>query len=273
VLFLLLSAAASLPAQQDRPPLELGAAPGTGRLTVTLGDVLQDASLRNALLSGLPLRIRVVAELWRDGLFDSERGRGEWRATVVHDPLGLSYRVESSSDPVERVVPSLEEVTRLLAEGLDFALEPEGPGRYYYLGRVEIETLSLSDLEELGRWLRGDLAPAVAGEEDVEGAVAKGVRRLVVRVLGLPARRFRVRTPTFEVGGGEESGSRDPEATPAAPDASSPPQPPREGTSTLLTVSASMRPRSGVTAIPAPAGSTSVPPESSNSGLTRSLSQ
>ena len=81
-------------------------------------------------------------------------------------------------------------------------LEPAGPGRYSALVVVEMETLSLSDLEELQRWLRGDLAPAVAGEEDVEGAVARGVRRLFVRALGLPAQRLRLRTPTFEIGGG-----------------------------------------------------------------------
>ena len=201
---LLLQAAVSLSAQEGVPPLGLAVAPGTGELTLFLGDFIEDGSLRNALVSGLPVRVRVVAELWRDGLFDSERGRGEWRATVVYDPLGRTYRVGSTSSPEERVVPSLSEVTRVLQESLTIPLSPVDGGRYYYLGRVEVETLSLSDLEELGRWLRGDLAPVVAGEEDVEGAVAKGVRRLVVRVLGLPARRFRVRTPSFEVGGAGE---------------------------------------------------------------------
>ena len=70
-----------------------------------------------------------------------------------------------------------------------------------------METLSLSDLEELQRWLQGDLAPVVAGDGDVEGALAKGARRVLVRMLGLQAERFVVYSPTFrvEIRGGEES--------------------------------------------------------------------
>ena len=78
-------------------------------------------------------------------------------------------------------------------------VEPTRPGRYYYLGKVEVETLSLSDLEELQRWLRGDLAPAVAGDEEIGSAVGRGVGRVFVRILGLHARRFKVRTPKFEI--------------------------------------------------------------------------
>jgi hypothetical protein len=71
---------------------------------------------------------------------------------------------------------------------------------------VEMETLSLSDLEELQRWLQGDLAPAVVGEERVGSALARGVRRLLVRMLGLPAKRFQLRSPVFEVGAGSQAG-------------------------------------------------------------------
>jgi hypothetical protein len=175
---------------------------GTGVLSVRLGSILEDGGLQRALSSGLPLRIRVQVELWKDRFFDSQQGRADWRATVVFDPLALNYRVETSADRTVRTVPSLEEVGRILSLSFGVPLRPRDEGRYYYLGSLEVETLSLSDLEELQRWLRGDLAPAVAGEEEVEGAVERGVRRLVVRVLGLPARRYRVRTETFRYDGG-----------------------------------------------------------------------
>ena len=92
---------------------------------------------------------------------------------------------------------TLPEVHDALRSGFHLPLRPREQGRYYYLGRVEVETLSLSDLEELQRWLRGDLAPAVVGDEAVQTAVGRGVRRALIRILGLPARRFRVRTPAF----------------------------------------------------------------------------
>jgi hypothetical protein len=98
-----------------------------------------------------------------------------------------------------RVVATLGDVNGVLARHLRLPLRPTRSGRFYYIALVELETLSLSDLEELGRWLRGELAPAVRGDQDVEGALAKGVNRLLVRVLGVPARRVRLRTPTFAV--------------------------------------------------------------------------
>ena len=98
------------------------------------------------------------------------------------------------------MLDSLPMVRAALRNAFSLPLRPPEPGRFYYLGQVEVETLSLSDLEELQRWLRGDLAPAVAGEERVENAVGRGVQRAIVRMLGLPARRFRVRSPPFEVG-------------------------------------------------------------------------
>ena len=183
-------------------PVTLEVEEGTGVLRVRLGSILEDGGLQRALRSGLPLRIRVQVELWRDRFFDSQKGRADWRATVVYDPLARNYRVETSADRRVRAVSSLSEVGRILSLSFGVPLRPTEEGSYYYLGVLEVETLSLSDLEELQRWLGGDLAPAVAGEQEVEGAVERGVRRLVVRVLGLPARRYRVRTETFEVGGG-----------------------------------------------------------------------
>lgn len=182
-------------------PVELSVTPVTGELRVALGDLLDDGGLRRAIHQGLPLRISVQAELWQDRFFDSQRGEAEWRASVVYDPVARNYGVEAQGSPRVTVV-SLDEAAGILRQRFDLPLIPVQEGSFYYLVEVEMETLSLSDLEELQRWLRGDLAPAVGGDEDVGGAVGSGVRRLFVRALGLPARRIRLRTPTFEVGGG-----------------------------------------------------------------------
>lgn len=175
--------------------------PDNGELRILIGDLFAEGGLTRALHSGLPLRIRVVAELWKDGFFDSQKGRGEWRASVVYDPMERQYRVATGArGSQETAVDSLSGVRRALQERFSLPMRPTEEGKYYYLGHVEVETLSLSDLEELQRWLRGDLAPAVTGEEEVGSAVGRGVRRVLVRMLGLPARRFDVRSPSFEVG-------------------------------------------------------------------------
>lgn len=174
----------------------------TGALSVRIGDILGDRGLREALHSGLPLRILFEVELWQDRFFDSQRGADEWRATVLYEPLDRTYQIETTESAVPVVATSLAEAGRVLGRAFTVSVRPEDEGRYYYDGQLVVETLSLSDLEELQRWLRGDLGPAATGERSGEDAMGSGVRRIVVRMLGLPARRFRVRTPTFEIGGG-----------------------------------------------------------------------
>lgn len=188
---------------QDEAPLTISAAPETGALQIHIGDLFNEPGLANALHSGLPLRLQFVAALWKDGFFDSEKGRAEWRASVVFDPLEQKYRVATGSGTTELTVDSLAGVREVLQSSFSLPLRPQEDGRYYYLAQLQVETLSLSDLEELQRWLRGDLGAAVKGDENVGTAVGRGMKRALVRMLGLPARRVKVRSQSFEVHPGE----------------------------------------------------------------------
>jgi len=60
-----------------------------------------------------------------------------------------------------------------------------------------VETLSLSDLDEVNRWLRGELKPAVKGEKNPGTAIGRGLRTVVVRLLGGEKRHYVARTGTF----------------------------------------------------------------------------
>ena len=184
---------------QEEYPLTLALDSLEGTVTLEVGDVLSDPGLQDALHSGLPLRIRILTELWDDGFFDSHEGTYEWRASILYDPVSLRYRVQTMA-PVEQdlILNTISEAGEAVQLTLPIPLSPTREARFYYLVKVEVETLSLSDLEELERWLRGDLAPVVSGDQDVESAVGRGVRRIFVRLLGLPARRFQLRTETFE---------------------------------------------------------------------------
>lgn len=181
-------------------PAALHVDPRTGTVELRVGDVLGDPRFRTTLREGLPLRLRVSTELWRDRLFDAQEGREEWRATVLRDPLDGTYRLRTSSDPGELVLSTEEEVRLALQRSFTVPLRPTRPGRYYYLATFEVETLSLSDLEELQRWLRGDLARGIAGAEGgVEGAVTRGLGRALQRALRLPALRIRLQSPRFDI--------------------------------------------------------------------------
>ena len=185
---------------QDGVPLYLAVHPDNGSLEIRMGELFEDQGLVQALHSGLPVRIQIVVALWKDGFFDSEKGRAEWRASVLFDPLEQRYRVATGGGgAVELSVDSLAAIGDALQVGFNLPLRPREEGRYYYMGQVKVETLSLSDLEELQRWLHGDLAPAVRGDENVGTAVGRGINRVVVRMLGIPAKRFKVRTESFRV--------------------------------------------------------------------------
>jgi hypothetical protein len=68
-----------------------------GSVSVEFDNLLGGGALERSLEGGLPVRIRLVVELWRDRFFDAQEGRFEWRATVRHDPLAESFRVESEA--------------------------------------------------------------------------------------------------------------------------------------------------------------------------------
>ena len=196
ILALAVAAPPTLSAQSDEPlRLELREAGGVG---IQLGDVLAAGGIRDALESGLPVRLEVITELWRDRFFDSQEGREAWQATLWFDPLGETYRIEIQDRPVG-LAGSPEDAVEIVRSRLRSALRPAGTGRFYYLARLRIETLSLSDLEELRRWLQGELGPAVGGDDDVVGsAIGRGIRRLFVRALALPAIQFEARTAQFD---------------------------------------------------------------------------
>jgi len=180
---------------QDEPEARVD--PATGALSLELTPLLDDGGLRRALHSGLPIRVEVSVELWRDGFFDQQEAGGTWGASIIHDAVTESYEFQvAGEEPIS--LPSMARVAEALQAGFSSTVRPTREGRYYYLAEVEMQTLSLSDLEELQRWLQGDLGPAVQGERSPESAVGRGLRRIMVRALGLPARRERLRTATFD---------------------------------------------------------------------------
>ena len=178
-------------------PLSVGVAGAEAgwRPVLRMQGVLADPPLREALDSNLPLRFSFRVELWRKGTFDRLESAQEAGVALVRDPLGEGYVVENGR--TERRVRTLAQAEAAIPAAWTSTLRPRGEGRYYYLVTLDVETLSLSDLEELRRWLRGEARPAVEGRAPVSRAVSRGVRRAVVRLLGLPTRHYEVRTPFF----------------------------------------------------------------------------
>jgi hypothetical protein len=183
------------PARAQAPVQLSVSAAGEWRPAVTLRGILRDPALREAVQSGLPLRFHLRMELWRRGTFDKLVASEVLEAAVARSPLDPGYTVETArtSAPAGTLADAERAVERVFV----FALRPTEGERYYYLATLDVETLSLSDLEELRRWLRGEARPAVEGRAPAGRAVERGVRRLFTRLLGLPTRQYIVKSPFF----------------------------------------------------------------------------
>ena len=196
-LLLLIGGAAVAAAQDAKPGLSVTLDTLTPR--VQANALLSDSRFPDLLKSGFPLRLHFRLELWRSrsSWFDQFVSDASWDAVVRHDPLADDFVLYRSTGEVKRF-PSPELLEVALERPFSVRLFPRNAGRYYYVCRLEVSTLSDSDLDELSRWLKGDVGPAVSGEGSLGDALARGAQRALVRIAGLPRLTLEARTPAFD---------------------------------------------------------------------------
>ena len=196
---LLLALAGASPAVAQTA-LTVAPAEGDRSAVVTVGPVLAEQALVDALRSGLPVRMRFRTELWREELLDDLVADADFVVVVRYEPIERRYEVyDQRQRGISGFYSSYERMRAAVETRYPFAIRPRGRGRYYYLATLEVQTLALSDLDELEGWLRGELSPAVSGQGSVIGAIGNGARRMFIRVLGLPARREEARSAPFRI--------------------------------------------------------------------------
>lgn len=166
--------------------------------------MLNDANTRALLQNGFPTQMRYRLELWRvGGMFDDLEAATTWEVLVRYDPYTKLYSVYRRGGRAAEDIGSMSTLDRVeqeLARPFPVPLRPGRPGaRYYYSVSVDIETLSVSDLDELNRWLRGELQPAVRGKRAPLSALRRGFGTLLSRVLGGDSRHYVARSGTFSV--------------------------------------------------------------------------
>ncbi len=200
----------------------LGAAPmaqaqGDARLDVILpsravgqGDgpafvpraMLASRELRDLLRAGFPARLHFRSELWRnERLNNTIDAAVEWDMLVRYDQLNRKFEVyRIVGDRASRLgrYDTAEEAEQQLERPYRIIAPPMRRGRsYYYDSSVDVEVLSLSDLDEVERWLRGEVRPALRGDRNPGTAVTRTVRTFFVRLLGGERRHYQTQTRTF----------------------------------------------------------------------------
>lgn len=170
--------------------------------TVRAARLLTDANTRELLQNGFPAAMRFRLELWRvGGMFDDLESTAVWEVLVRYDPYSKLYSVyRRGARAVEDIggMTTLEAAEAEIARAYPVSLRPARAGaRYYYNVSVDVETLSVTDLDELNRWLRGELQPAVRGKRAPLSALRRGFGVLLSRVLGGDSRHYEARSGTF----------------------------------------------------------------------------
>jgi hypothetical protein len=175
---------------------------------VRTANVIADADLRKLLQNGFPAHLSYRADLWsRSGWFDDVESTVEWDVVVRYEPLTKTYRVARFvGDRAENLgrFERYEDAQAAVARPYQPPLPARRTrSRQYYIVVLEVEVISMSDLDELERWLRGELRPAVRGKRNPGTALGRGISTLATRLLGGEKRRYEQRTETFRVGNRE----------------------------------------------------------------------
>ncbi len=205
IAFLLLLLAAPLAAQRDaRLQVSL---PADAELTrrapaVSAQNMLSDRRLEELLHSGFPARLHFKVELWSaDGVFDALKSEAEWDVIVRYNPLERRYsaaRIVQEHAVSLGSYASFDSVQTAVARPYRPSIRlPSGTGRHYYIVMLDVEMLSVNDIDEVERWLRGELSPAVRGERNAGTALSRGAKTLVTRLLGGRSQHYEARTRVF----------------------------------------------------------------------------
>jgi len=196
IAWMLLLAWSTPAAAQRRVQLEVSvpgvAAPGI----VTTAGLFGDSEMRELVRAGFPISLKFRLELWRSGgLFNDLEGSQEWELIVAYDPSRQRYGVvRRQGGRMEDLgsFATLSTAQSVLERPLQITLLPRRESRrYYYNYALDIVALSVSDMDQLERWLRGVRGSTAAS------AVGSGVRTLMLRMLGGENRHYETRSATF----------------------------------------------------------------------------
>lgn len=198
----LLLGAASLRAQSS-PKIEISVVANSTSPSVAVRGVLDERPFDELLRSGFPVHLRFRAELWMTGRwFDNVVDHDEWDVVLHFDVIDQTYEVARKSGALVVVLGNYKTFADARAASeLPFtpSLTPRVRGRKGYVAvQIDVETLEMSDLAELQRWLRGEAAPAVQGRRNPGTALTKGFRTLVTRLLGGEVRHLEARSGVID---------------------------------------------------------------------------
>ena len=164
--------------------------------------LVTDETTTDLLRNGFPARLHYRIERWSTGgWFDDIAAEAEWDVVVRYDALSKRfqvYRVVARKTVLLGSFATIQDADAAVGASFPAPISPPRRGRRsYYTLTLDIETLSLTELDEVEQWLRGEVKPAVRGKKNPGTAVGRGMRTVMVRLIGGEKRRYETRTGTF----------------------------------------------------------------------------
>ncbi|HVT38066.1 MAG TPA: hypothetical protein VHE78_03415 [Gemmatimonadaceae bacterium] len=174
---------------------------------MTAHDMLTASRTRANLAAGFPARFHFRVELWSiGGLF----GFSHLERSIEYDVLVHFIALERVYQVVlaekERPPFSLgkfarvEDAERAVARPTRVPITaPAGKRFMYYQVTLEASNIQISDLDDLNRWLNGELRPAMSGNRNPGTALTRGLKSIIARLLGGSSIEYKTTSPTFRV--------------------------------------------------------------------------
>ncbi|HVZ50076.1 MAG TPA: hypothetical protein VG916_14915 [Gemmatimonadaceae bacterium] len=193
---------------QDAPALHV-TLPADSLLTrrgplVSATGMLGGERLQQLLLAGFPARFHFRVELWSEAfIIDRLQRADEWDVLVRWVPTDRMYEVFHIQD--DRPLPlgrfaAIADAERAVARPNVARVAAHRGGRpQYYQATLVVESLSERDLDDVSRWLQGDIEPGITGRANPASVLSRGIRTLASRLLGGERVEYQATTAHFRV--------------------------------------------------------------------------
>lgn len=180
-------------AAQGRPDLQLELPPDSlltrhGPLVRATGMLAGDR-IRELINAGFPARFHFRVELWSEGRFlDGFQRAGEFDILARFLPAEKLYEVTQVQN--ERAQPlgrfaAIADAERAIGRAIAAPVwARRSSSHQYYQALLTVEVLSEKDIDEVARWLQGDVEPAITGRANPASIVSRGLRTALSRLLG-----------------------------------------------------------------------------------------
>jgi hypothetical protein len=172
---------------------------------VAAAHMLAGERLQELLQAGFPARFHFRVELWSQGrfVFDQLEHLTEWDVLARWLPVERMYEVIQVQD--DRALSlgrfaALADAERAIGRPNVAPIVARRQSRpQYYQATLVVEVLSERDLDEVSRWLQGDIEPGITGRTNPASALSRAVRSLASRLLGGVRLEYEATTPHFRV--------------------------------------------------------------------------